>query len=121
MAVSDPTGTLVTPRDPVLNPATKKGFQRLKAVIRELEAERVLVGLPIALAGHDTAQTVEVREFAARLARAIDVPVTLYDERFTTALAQRRPGAAAEDSRAAAVLLEDWLHAQSSSGRDLTI
>ena len=92
VAVSDPTGTLVTPRDPVLNPATKKGFQRLKAVIRELEAERVLVGLPIALGGHDTAQTVEVREFAARLARAIDVPVTLYDERFTTSLALQAGG-----------------------------
>ena len=51
VAVSDPTGTLATPRDPVLNPATKKGFQRLKAAIRELEAERVVVGLPLSLVG----------------------------------------------------------------------
>ena len=109
VAVSDPTGTLVTPRDPVLNPASKKGFQRLKAVIRELEAERVLVGLPIALGGHDTAQTVEVREFAARLARAIDVPVTLYDERFTTTLALKAGGTGSLDSRAAATLLDEWL------------
>jgi putative Holliday junction resolvase len=109
VAVSDPTGTLVTPREPVLNPATKKGFQRLKLLIRELEAERVLVGLPIGLAGHDTAQTVEVREFAARLARAIDVPVTLYDERFTTSLALRTGGTGSLDSRAAATLLDEWL------------
>jgi putative Holliday junction resolvase len=109
VAVSDPTGTLVTPRDPVLSPATKKGFQRLKAVIRELGAERVLVGLPIALGGHDTPQTVEVREFAARLARAIDVPVTLYDERFTTSLALQAGGTGSLDSRAAATLLDEWL------------
>jgi putative pre-16S rRNA nuclease len=38
------------------------------------------------------------------------VPVELYDERFTTAIAARGPGdRTSEDSRAAAVLLEDWL------------
>ncbi len=38
-------------------------------------------------------------------------PVELYDERFTTAIAQRRDmgGGTSEDSRAAAVLLDDWL------------
>ena len=51
----------------------------------------------------------EARAFAERLGGALDVPVALYDERFTTALAQQREGSAAEDSRAAAVLLEDWL------------
>ena len=68
-----------------------------------------------------SAQTAETRAFAARLEERLDVPVTLYDERFTTTLAQRRPGEAAEDSRAAAVLLEDWLRVQSSSRGDLTI
>jgi putative Holliday junction resolvase len=38
--------------------------------------------------------------------------VELYDERFTTRIAARTGGAASEDSRAAAVLLEDWLGAQ---------
>jgi putative Holliday junction resolvase len=38
------------------------------------------------------------------------VPVELYDERFTTAIAARSiSGRTSEDSRAAAVLLEDWL------------
>jgi len=40
------------------------------------------------------------------------VPVELYDERFTTRLAERMGGSAAEDSRAAAHLLEGWLASQ---------
>ena len=44
-----------------------------------------------------------------RLQNAIAVPVELYDERFTTRLAQRDGGRADEDSRAAAHLLSDWL------------
>jgi putative Holliday junction resolvase len=70
----------------------------------------VVVGLPLSLSGRDSPQTTEAREFAARLDAALSVPVELYDERFTTVIAQRTPaGAASEDSRAAAVLLEDWL------------
>jgi putative Holliday junction resolvase len=109
VAVSDPTGTLATPLEPVLRPNTRKGFNRLLAAIRELDPERVVVGLPLSLSGRDSAQTAEARAFAERLGATLGVPVELYDERFTTALAQQRPGTAAEDSRAAAVLLEDWL------------
>jgi len=109
-ALSDPTGTLATPIEPVLRPATKKGFAALTALVREREVGRVVVGLPLGLSGADTAQTRETREFAARLDAALEVPVDLYDERFTTAIAQRAGGTiASEDSRAAAVLLEDWL------------
>jgi putative pre-16S rRNA nuclease len=113
VAVSDPTGTLATPLEPVLRPNTRKGFNRLLALIRERRPARVVVGLPLSLSGHDSAQTAETRAFADRLGAALGLPVELYDERFTTTLAQRRQGAAAEDSRAAAVLLEDWLAARS--------
>ena len=109
VAVSDPTGTLATPLDAVDRPNTRKGFNRLLAAIRAQELARVIVGLPLSLSGGDSAQTTEARAFAERLATMLDVPVELHDERFTTTLAQQRPGAAAEDSRAAAVLLEDWL------------
>jgi putative holliday junction resolvase len=112
VAVSDPTGTLATPLEPVLKPNTRKGFNRLLAIIRQQQPETVLVGLPLSLSGHDSAQTRETRAFAERLGKALGLCVILYDERFTTALAQRRPGTAAEDSRAAAVLLEDWLAAR---------
>lgn len=112
VALSDPTGTLATPLAAVERPATKNGFGTLVALVREREAGRVVVGLPLGLSGEDTDQTREARAFAERLAGRLGpgVPVSLYDERFTTAIAQRSGGSAAsEDSRAAAVLLEDWL------------
>ena len=111
-AISDPTGVLATPLDPVPAPQSKRGLARLRALVQELGAERVLVGLPLALSGGDTAQTAETREFAERLRRQVRVPVELYDERFTTRLAERTGGQASEDSRAAAHLLESWLAAR---------
>jgi putative holliday junction resolvase len=109
-AISDPTGTLATPIDPVERPATRRGFARLTELVRDREVHRVVVGLPLGLSGADTDQTREARAFADRLAGAVPVPVELYDERFTTAIAARsRDARTSEDSRAAAVLLEDWL------------
>jgi putative Holliday junction resolvase len=111
VAVSDPTGTLATPVGIVERPDTRRGLERVVGLVREHDASVVVVGLPLSLAGGDSAQTGEARAFAARLRERLDVPVELYDERFTTTLAQRAPAAAAEDARAAAVLLEGWLEA----------
>lgn len=108
-ALSDPTGVLASPIEPVLRPGTRRGIARLRELAREREVERVVVGLPLSLSGRDSAQTAETRAFAATLERALDVPVELYDERLTTRLAQRTGGEASEDSRAAAHLLEGWL------------
>jgi putative Holliday junction resolvase len=110
-AVSDPTGVLATPLTPVLAPGSKKGMGQILALVREIGAERVVVGLPLSLDGGDSDQTREARDFAALLGRRLrDVPVDLYDERFTTRLAQRDGGSrASEDSRAAAHLLSSWL------------
>ena len=109
VALSDPTGTLATPVAPVERPATRKGLARLAEIVAEREVERVVVGLPVGLSGDDTDQTRETRQFADRLRARVAVPVELYDERFTTAIAAGRGGHESEDSRAAAVLLEDWL------------
>lgn len=114
MAVSDPTGVLATPLEEVLKPNGRKGMGTILALVREFEADRVIVGLPLGLTGADTDQTREAREFAAVLEKRLgDVPVELYDERFTTILAQRDGGGegarASEDSRAAAHLLACWL------------
>lgn len=120
-AVSDPTGTLATPLAPVLAPGTRKGLRRVADLAHELGAERILVGLPLSLSGGDSAQTTETRTWVERLERVVAVPVELHDERFTTALARQAGGSASEDSRAAAVLLEDWLARRSSSGEDRTM
>ena len=110
-AVSDPSGTLATPLDPVLRAGTRRGLERVAQLVREVGAERVIVGLPLSLSSADSAQTRETRAFAERLRGALTVPVDLYDERFTTTLAERAGGDASLDSRAAAVLLDEWLMA----------
>jgi putative holliday junction resolvase len=112
-AISDPTGVLASPIDPVANPDSRRGRARLRALVRELGAERVVVGLPLTLAGSDSEQTARTREFARALDEALPVPVELYDERLTTRLAARTGGRSSEDSRAAAHLLEGWLAARS--------
>jgi putative Holliday junction resolvase len=115
VAVSDPTGVLATPLDAVLKPSSKLGFRALLRLVAELEAEHVVVGLPVSLSGGDSAQTREVRDFAGLLGRQLGrrdppVAVELYDERFTTRMAQRDAGSrTSEDSRAAAHLLASWL------------
>jgi putative holliday junction resolvase len=117
-AVSDPTGVLATPLEPVVAPGSRRGLGRLCALVAELGAERVVVGLPLTLAGGDSAQTREAREFAQTLQRRLrEVPVELYDERFTTRLAQLDGGRGSEDSRAAAHLLTGWLEARTGASR----
>lgn len=119
-ALSDPTGTLATPIDPIERPATRRGFARVTELVLDRGVERIVVGLPLGLSGADTAQTRETRAFADRLADAVAVPVEMYDERFTTAIAARSGDPrTSEDSRAAAVLLDDWLarHAGEAGGR----
>jgi putative Holliday junction resolvase len=111
-ALSDPTGTIVTPIDPIVQPDTRRGLAALQALVAEREVERVIVGLPISLRGQDTEQTRQTRRFANVLSARLgeQIPVELHDERFTTRIAGRmRESASSEHSRAAAVLLEGWL------------
>jgi putative Holliday junction resolvase len=109
VAVSDPTGELVTPLASVERPDTRRGLAAIAEVVRERGAERVVVGLPLTLAGQEGTQAHAARAFAERLSGVLDVPVELYDERLTTRMADRGGGSADADSRAAAHLLESWL------------
>jgi putative holliday junction resolvase len=117
-AISDPTGVLATPIEAIGAPMSRRGLGRLRALVGELGVDRVVVGLPLSLSGADSDQTVESRAFAERLRSELPVPVELYDERFTTRLAERTGGRAGEDSRAAAHLLESWLAAHSGDFAD---
>ncbi len=114
-AVSDPTGVLATPVEPVARPGTRAGLRRLRELVDSVGVARVVVGLPLPLGGGESEQTLQTRAFAERLERLLPVPVELYDERLTTRLAARSEGRASEDSRAAAWLLESWLRAQGSA------
>ena len=113
VAVSDPTGILATPLESIPRPDSKAGMAAIAELVRSRGVEAVVVGLPLTLAGGESEQTEAARRFAARLREALaPVPVTLHDERLTTAQARRAGGTASEDSRAAAHLLEAWLAAR---------
>lgn len=117
VALSDPTGTIASPLDAVVRPGSKAGLAEIVNLVRERGVETVVVGLPLTLAGEESAQTAEARGFAARVEAGVaPVPVELYDERLTTAQARRTGGAASEDSRAAAHLLDAWLMARPARG-----
>jgi putative Holliday junction resolvase len=109
VAVSDPTGTIATPLATVDRPDTKRGLAAVARLVEELAAERVVVGLPLTLRGEEGEQAARARGFAARLAERVAAPVELHDERLTTRQAEATGGDAAEDSRAAAHLLEAYL------------
>ncbi|HZT93308.1 MAG TPA: Holliday junction resolvase RuvX [Gaiellaceae bacterium] len=109
VAVSDPTGTLARPLGVVERAATDTGLAELARIVREEEVERVVVGLPLTLRGTHGEQAAETERFAEALRGILDVPVEMYDERFTTDLAQRTEGAAPEDALAAAHLLSTYL------------
>ena len=112
VAVSDPTGELVTPLAVIERPDTRRGLTRVAEVVREREAELVVVGLPLTLGGEEGEQARAARAFAERLAQAVTVPVEMHDERLTTRMADRTGGSADPDSVAAAHLLESWLQAR---------
>lgn len=108
VAVSDPTGTVARPLGVVERVTTDDGLAELQRVIGGEEPERVVVGLPLTLRGSRGAQARETERFVEALRDVLDVPVELYDERFTTHLAEAG-GDAPEDARAAAHLLSDYL------------
>lgn len=118
-AISDPTATVVRPL-PLLEPPDPRDAARL---VSELEVDVVVVGLPLGLGGESGVQAAAARQFRDQVAALVEVPVETYDERLTTLMAERtaRAGAsAAEDSLAAAHLLESYLASREASrGSDL--
>jgi putative Holliday junction resolvase len=103
VAVSDPTGTVARPLEVVAKASTEAGLARLCELVETEQAELVVVGLPVTLRGERGSQAQETERFVEKLRRAVDVPIELYDERFTSVLA------AGDDAQAAAHLLSDYL------------
>jgi putative pre-16S rRNA nuclease len=109
VAVSDPTGTIARPLGVVLRAAGDDGLAELARLVSDEGAERVVVGHPLTLRGARGEQARAAERFAAALRARLEVPVVLFDERFTTDLAQQTPTEAPEDARAAAHLLSSYL------------
>jgi putative Holliday junction resolvase len=116
-AVSDPTETVVRPLA-VIEPPDAAAVARLVA---ELDVDLVVVGLPLGLSGESGAQAAAARRFCEEVAGLVEIPVETYDERLTTLMAAKtaRSGAeAAEDSIAAAHLLEIFLASRARTAGD---
>lgn len=109
VAVSDPTGTLARPLCVVERAASDAGLRRLADLVRDEEAERIVVGLPLTLRGEHGDQARATAQFVEALRQVVSVPVESFDERFTTTLAAAGGGNAPEDARAAAHLLASYL------------
>jgi putative Holliday junction resolvase len=81
----------------------------LVRLVRDEDPEQVVVGHPITLRGERGEQALATERFAESLRALVDVPVLLFDERFTTDLAQQTPSETSLDARAAAHLLSSYL------------
>ena len=124
VARSDPRGVLATPLSTLARSASNDAdIDQLAALVAEYEAVGVVVGLPRTMAGREGPSAVMAREYADRLAVAIDpIPVRLADERLTTVSATRKladgglRGARAKraviDQAAAVEILQSWLDAR---------
>jgi putative Holliday junction resolvase len=109
VAVSDPTGVIARPLCVVERAASDAGLAELVRLVADEHPEQVVVGHPLTLRGERGQQARITEQFAASLRERLVVPVILFDERFTTDLAQQTPSETAEDARAAAHLLSSYL------------
>jgi len=109
VAVCDPTETVVRPLTVVRDAGTRVGLDEIVRLVQETEAELVVVGLPVSLSGREYGQAATARAFLEELRPRLRIPLTTYDERYTTKVAGARGGSQPLDARAAAVLLEDFL------------
>lgn len=117
LAVSDPLGltaqgleTFVRGRGSLL--------AHLEALARDYALERVVVGLPRRLDGGEGDAAASARQLAARIATALGLPVELWDERLTSAAAQRAFPAGSRkdwDRLAAVFILQSWLDARAGT------
>jgi putative Holliday junction resolvase len=140
LALSDALGITAQPLDPIVLPeASTKGpsdtaLRALASLAEAHEVGRIVLGLPLLLSGERGEAARAVDTFATALRARVSVPVELWDERFTSALAEqslreegattgnRRGGGreraratpldkARVDRRAALLLLQSWLDA----------
>lgn len=126
LAVSDPDGLVATPLETMdAGDAGEDLADRIQGVAESYDCETVVVGLPRGMHGRDTASTTYARQVAAAL-RARGVPCTLWDERLSSAEAERVlldagrgrwQRRAERDQVAAVIILQGWLDSQRSPGR----
>ena len=119
VAVSDSGGILASPHGVIERAADRAAdHAAVAALVDELGAERVVVGLPLSLSGATGPAAEAAQAEAADLASVLTVPVETFDERLTTVAASRSMRAGGTKARkqrkridemAASVMLQNWL------------
>jgi len=118
IAVSDELKMIAQPLEFVPAEPFLEFLERLKEIIREKEVELILVGMPRNMDGSYGPAALKVQEFVAVLKEKVAVPIQTWDERLTSAQAQRfliesgvRRAQRKEkvDKTAAAILLQSYL------------
>jgi putative Holliday junction resolvase len=117
-AISDALGISVRPVATIKRSSTKRDIARLKALVEELEAEVVVVGLPLRMDGTEGDAARSADRFAKSLQSHLGVGVLTHDERLTSYEAEqimaergltRSQRRAQSDTLAAMIILRDYL------------
>ena len=125
VAVTDALGLAALPHATIARHGGKRDLDAIAGLVRELEAERVVLGLPLSPEGEVGRAARSAQTFAERLRTALSVPVDLVDESFSTVEAEEVLLAAdlsrarrreVVDRIAAAVILRRWLDARPTRG-----
>lgn len=120
VALSDPLGMIAQPLE-VIDRKRDDPFKRIATLVAEHEVEGIVVGLPSRLDGSSGEAVQAIERFVEKLRQKVTVPIELWDERMTTALAERtlidagvRREARREriDKVAAALILQSYLDAR---------
>jgi len=123
IAVSDPAGILATPLETVDRDGDH--LARIGMIATDLGVIEIVVGLPLALSGRETASTADARTLAEGLVATGTSPVRLVDERLSTVTASsalRASGRTSRTSRsvidqvAAVIILQHALDVERISG-----
>jgi putative Holliday junction resolvase len=124
VAVSDDLGIIASPVTFV--PRGDRDRAAFREVVARYGITRIVAGLPTNMSGTEGPQAEETRDYAEALAADLDLPLDFWDERLTSAIAERRLIEAGVrrnqrkervDAIAAAVMLQDYLDAQSNFRR----
>jgi putative Holliday junction resolvase len=89
VAASDPDRRIATAVETVARNTFSKDAERLLALAAERNALGFVLGLPINMDGSEGPRAQSTRAFARNLAKITDLPIALWDERLSTAAAER--------------------------------
>lgn len=123
VAVSDPLGITAQGLDTLQRKNKKHDFAHLERIIREYDVRKIVMGLPLRMSGAEGTQAAKIQAFAEELHKRFKLPVQLWDERLTSAEANRllretdlsiEKRGRAVDRMAAVLILQGWMDSQSS-------